>query len=329
MAESNKQVKSRGYTIAFSIVGSLITILFFAFINFSTGVRFPWFIFPSYAVLWWPILTILIGRRSMKMLSLFGSLITIALLVVLNYLTSWGYPWFLFPSFAILWWPVAMFFGSGNKKIFSVVGSIVMIAFFIITNFVTSPSVIWFYYPVFSVIWWPLSEFFAGPRTIKGYSVLGALIIIAFLTLENHLKSPFCPWVLFTYFPVLMWPTGVMLGRRLGKLTTALIGSFAGIVYYTALNVMVFQGFPWAIFPAYVLLWWPLAIAFAKRGTSLLFSIIGSLLSAALFIAVNLIASPHSIWAIYPVFALAWWPLSIYFFVYRRRGAGLTTNTDS
>jgi hypothetical protein len=318
MIEPNKQVKSRRYLTGFSVVGSLITILFFAFINFSTGVRFPWFIFPAYAVLWWPILTIFIGRHSMKMLSLVGSLVTVALFVIINYLTSWGYPWFLFPSFAILWWPIAMLFGTKHRKVLSIVGSIVLIAFFIITNYITSPSVIWFYYAVFAVIWWPLSVLFAGTHTIKGYSVIGALFIIAFLTLENITKSPFCPWALLTYLPVLMWPAGVLFGRRFGKLSTAILCSLAGIIYYAALNIYVFHGFPWAIFPAYALLWWPLAIAFAKRGHSLLFSAIGSLMSAALFIAVNLLASPHNIWAIYPIFALIWWPLTIYYFVYRR-----------
>jgi hypothetical protein len=316
MLNTNNTLKSRRYSIGFSLVGSLITILFFAFINFSTGVSFPWFIFPAYAVLWWPLMTIFIGKRSMKMFSLIGSFVTIALLVMINYLTSWNYPWFLFPSFAILWWPIAALFGFKRNKVFSIIGSIVLITFFILTNYVTSPSEIWFYYPIFVIIWWPLSVFFSGPSTIKVYSVLGALIIISFLTLENMIKSPYCPWALLTYFPVLMWPVGVLLGRRLGKLSIALLGCFFGIIYYTVLNIYVFEGFPWAIFPAYALLWWPLAIAFAKRGRHLVFSVSGALLSAALFIAVNIITTPHNIWAVYPIFALIWWPLSIYYFVY-------------
>lgn len=319
MTNTNNTVKDRRYSIGFSLTGSLIIILFFAFINFSTGDSFPWFIFPAYAVLWWPIATIFIGKHSMKMFSLIASLCTIALLVTVNYLTSWGYPWFLFPSFAVLWWPIAVFFGSKRSKVLSIIGSIVLITFFIITNYVTSPSEIWFYYPVFVVIWWPLSIFFSSPSTIKGYSVLGSLITIAFLTLENSMRSPDCPWALFTYFPLLMWPIAVLLGKRLGKLSTALISCFAGIVYYTILNIYVFKGFPWAIFPAYAFLWWPLSIAFAKRGRLLIFSAIGSLMSAALFIAINLFTTPNNIWAVYPIFAIIWWPLSIYYFVHLRQ----------
>ena len=320
MTETDRRAGGRRYLIGFSIAGSLITILFFAFINFSSGSHFPWFLFPAFAVLWWPLLTIFAGRNFTKALSLIGSFLTIALLVLINYLTSWSYPWFLFPSFAILWWPLAVFFETGHGKTFSIIGSLVIITSLIITNYVTSPSVVWFYYPVFAVIWWPLSVLLAGPCTIKAYSVVGALIIAAFFTLENHLKSPFCPWALLTYFPVLMWPVGILLGKRLGKLYMALFGSLAGILYYTILNITVFPGFPWAIFPAYALLWWPLAIvAFAKRKRHLLFSVAGTLLSAAFFITVNVVSSPNTIWAIYPIFALLWWPLAVYYFVYRWR----------
>ena len=319
MPEAKTRSGGRRYLIGFSITGSLLIILFFAFINFTTGARFPWSIFPSYAVLFWPLTAIFAGRHSMKIFSLIGSLLTIAVLFILNYLTSWGYPWFLYPSFAILWWPVALFFGANHAKTFSIAGSIVIIAAMIVTNLIASPSNIWFYYPVFAVVWWPLSVLFATPRTIMGYSIAGAAIIITFLTLTNYLESPSCPWAPLTYFPALMWPLGVLLGRRWGTLRAALWGCLAGMLYYAAMNIWLFPGFPWAIFPVYALLWWPLAVAFAKREHSLLFSVAGSLLSAAFFIAVNIIASPETIWAVYPIFALVWWPLSVYCFSCRSR----------
>lgn len=316
---SNQEKNNRLYNIGFSIAGSIIIILFFIFINFSTGMKFPWFIFPSYAVLWWPILMIFTGRRSMKVLSLIGSLITIALLIVTNYITSWNYPWFIFPSFAVILWPIGTFLGTNHKKVFSIFGSIALIAVFISLNYLSSPSVIWFYYPAFAVIWWPLSEFLAGPRTSKEFSVIGSLLIIAFLIAENMIETPQCPWSLLAILPVLMWPAGVLFGKYFGKLITAILSCSACIIYYVILNMFVFKGFPWAIFPAYALIWWPVAIAFAKQGHSLIFSIVGSLLSAVFFITTNIITSPHIIWAIYPIFALIWWPLSVYYFVYRRK----------
>jgi hypothetical protein len=38
-----------------------------------------------------------------------------------------------------------------------------------------------------------------------------------------------------------------------------------------------------------------------------------------LFIAVNFFTTPNRIWAVYPIFALIWWPLSIYYFVYLKQ----------
>ena len=326
--EIKEQIHRRRYLVGFSVVGSLLTILFFAFVNFTTNAHFPWFLFPSYAVLWWPVLTIFVGGRSsgrqstllsFKLLSLVGSLVTIAMLFALNYLTWWGYPWFLYPAFAVIWWPIAMLFGARHRKSLSIVGSVTIIAFFVVMNLMNPHYGVWFYYPAFVVVWWPLSVFLGGSHTIKPYSVIGAVILLSFVTLENVLHAPFCPWALFTYYPILMWPTAVLLGRRLGHLRTAVLCSVIGITYYVVLNLLVFRGFPWAIFPAYALLWWPLAIAFAKKERILSFSFIGFVFNALFFIVVNTVTSPGCIWAVYPIFALAWWPLSIYFFGFRRK----------
>ena len=307
--------------IGFSIAGSVITILFFAFINFTVGGRFPWFIFPSYAVLWWPLALILgpYSGHSGKLLSLAGSLITIALLVTLNYLTSWGYPWFIYPSVAVTLWPVTMFWGGAHKKAFSVIVSIALTGVALILNLTLTPGDIWFYYPAVAIIWWPLGVFFKEHRFSRGYSVAGAALLTAFLVFENLVRTPEYFWALFAFFPVIIWPVAVYLGKLLGRLSITLLCSITGIVYYIILNIFVFRGFPWAIYPVYGILWWPLAVAAPEREKAMFLSFFGTILTSALFIVTNLVASPHTIWAVYPIFALAWWPLSVYYFIYRRR----------
>ncbi len=49
------------------------------------------------------------------------------------------------------------------------------------------------------------------------------------------------------------------------------------------------------------------------------FSIWGSGLIIAFFIFINLYYTPHIIWAIYPIFAILWWPLSMYFVWSRKK----------
>lgn len=48
--------------------------------------------------------------------ALCGSALLIGLMFFINYTTSWDHPWFVYPTFAILWWPLAMFFSWLNHK---------------------------------------------------------------------------------------------------------------------------------------------------------------------------------------------------------------------
>jgi len=261
-------------------------------------------------------------RRYVISFSLVGSLIVIAFLFITNYLTSWSYPWFVYPSIAVIWWPIAVFFGAKYGKTLAVIGGLTIISLSIVINYIYSPSYIWFFYPAFAVIWWPLSVFLMKPGTAKPYSVIGSLIILAFFAVDNFMNSPSYPWVLFTVYPVLLWPAFVFLGRKVRGLPVALGLSTVGIVYYILLNILISPGFPWAIFPVYVLLWWPLGAALARSRHIMLFSVSGTLLSTAFFISLNVIATPQTIWAVYPIFALIWWPLAIYYFVHKPHRLG-------
>ncbi len=314
---NKKTENSRNRALMFSITGSLLMIFLFVFINYSTACSFPWFIYPTFAVIWWPLSIICAGRHSIKAFSLVGSLAIIGILFLTNYLTSWKYLWFIYPSFAVIWWPIVIFFHKKFGKALSIIGSLSIIAFSIAANYIVSPSYIWFFYPTFAVIWWPLGVFFARPCTGKVYSAFGALLLLVLFAIDNMVNSPTYPWALFTVVPVLLWPICVFLGKRSRGLTAAIILSAFGIAYYTALNILVFRGFPWAMFTAYILLWWPLSVAFKGRRYAMPFSLSGATISAALFIILNAVTTPHIIWAVYPIFLIIWWPLSIYYFVYK------------
>lgn len=249
-----------------------------------------------------------------------GSLMIILFFIFVNYTTSSSFPWFIFPSFAVLWWPLSIILAHKKTiKAFSMIGTIIIIAFFCITNYFTSPAYPWFIYPVFAVLWWPLSLYFGHRHSIKRYSVLGAFILIAFLVINNYLFTPGYPWVLYAVCPILMWPVCIFLGRRGAELPIALLCSFAIIAYYVALNILISNAFPWAIFPAYAILWWPLAVFFAKHRRFMSFSFLGFTLTLVFFITVNRITTPHQIWWIYPVFSMVWWPLSTYYFDYKKK----------
>ena len=55
-------------------------------------------------------------------------------------------------------------------------------------------------------------------------------------------------------------------------------------------------------------------------GRNLFFSVIGSLMVIALMVFINMYYTPQTIWFVYPLFGILWWPLSMVFF--GRRGGG-------
>ncbi|MDX1357645.1 MAG: permease prefix domain 1-containing protein [Clostridia bacterium] len=57
-----------------------------------------------------------------------------------------------------------------------------------------------------------------------------------------------------------------------------------------------------------------------KRTTNaLLFSIFGSIIIIGLMVFINYYYSPYTIWWVYPLFAVIWWPLALFFTWLNRR----------
>ena len=62
-----------------------------------------------------------------------------------------------------------------------------------------------------------------------------------------------------------------------------------------------------------------MGIYFGKRRRFFAFSVTAAIVTIAFFSFVNYMTSPGHIWAIYPSFAIVWWPLSLYFFKVRKQ----------
>lgn len=403
--------------LGFSITGSVIIILFMLFINFTTSPGFPWFIYPAFAALWWPLgvfaaqkggarfmaiagpllsaaffiavnlttspgflwcvfpifgllwwpLGYFLGRK-IKIFSLISAVLVIGFFLLVNVMTGFGHPWFIYPAFGIIWWPLAVLVGRGRAKLFSLLGFLLIAGFFITVNLVTSPGDLWFIHTVFAAAWWPLSVFLARRRTIKVYSLMASLMTIAYLVVLNLVYSPGTLWCLYSVFPLVMWPAIMYMERQAASLPVAIAGSLTGIVYYLMLNIFMSPGHPWILYLALPLVWWPVAIMFRKiaanagfllagmtvfiiyygllnifispghpwslyliypyawavigmyygrRKKAFALSIAATVITAAFVTVINFIYTPNTIWAIFPVFAIVWWPLSLYFFSVR------------
>jgi hypothetical protein len=202
---------------------------------------------------------------------------------------------------------------------FAAAGSLLTILFLAIVNYLTSPGTLWFVYPAFGILWWPVAILFLSSGQIRAFSVTGCVMLLLFLGSINVLFSPGVPWVLCAFLPVLWWPVSVFFGHRAGSLGFALFSCLAALLYYGWLNLTFFPGHPWLIYIAYALLWWPMTLFFVRRHMMTAYAVAGALLTILFFIAVNMVTSPLVIWCVYPIFAVLWWPLALFFFSYRMK----------
>ncbi|SEM78858.1 hypothetical protein [Paenibacillus sp. OV219] len=201
-----------------------------------------------------------------------------------------------------------------HRANFAVTGSIMSIVFLLIVNIITSPDYLWFVHPAFALIQWPIAMYFAATGRIKLYSLVSTLLLIIYLIWENIIQGAGHPWFLYPALAVIWWPILMYAGRYAATLGMAIISSILIIGSYGALNLLFSPEYPWIIFVAYTILWWPMSIYFTRSRRWFDFSLCASLLTSALFIIVNAISSPDEIWAIYPIFAVIWWPLSMHYY---------------
>lgn len=202
---------------------------------------------------------------------------------------------------------------------FASAGSLFSILFLFVVNYLTTPNYLWFLYPTFFLIIWPLSLYFIMKKKYKSYAYFCTILLILYMVIENIFNSPEHPWVLYAAYPLIWWPITVSIGKKSKTLMYALIVSIFTILYYGILNLLLSPVHPWMIYPTYVILWWPMTLYYARKKNYFGLSLAGSLLTIIFFSLMNLVTSPHTLWAIYPIFIILWWPLSMYYFNFLKR----------
>jgi len=81
---------------------------------------------------------------------------------------------------------------------------------------------------------------------------------------------------------------------------------------------MLSPQYPWAIYPAFAVMWWPISLFFAKKRNYFGLSVAGGAIIIIFSIIVNIVSTPTIIWAVYPIFLVLWWPLSMYYYSYKK-----------
>ncbi|WP_066190441.1 hypothetical protein [Gracilibacillus timonensis] len=206
-----------------------------------------------------------------------------------------------------------------HHVVFAAIGSVMTILFLILVNYLTSPSYIWFIYPAFPLLLWLVSVYLLSKGRYKIFVLVASLLTLLYLSAINYIHTPEHPWILYALWPIMLLVVLTFLGKYSWKLSMAWIGTVLTIVYYSGLNYYLSPGYPWAIYPTYVVLWWPMLVYCIKAKKYFGLSVLATLVTAIFFVMVRVVSSPHVIWEIYPIFAMIWWPLSMYFYGSGRR----------
>ena len=299
-------------SLLFSIVASLFIIAFLLIINYLTSWSHLWFIYPTFAILWWPISLFFAGKKQWKGFAVVGSILISVFFVIVNMLTSPAYPWAIYPIFAVAWWPMSVILcGARRFRLYAITASIMTTLFFFIVNMVSSPQVLWFFYPAFAAFWWPISVILCGMKRYKLYAVISSVYLILFFALVNLITSPHTLWFLYIVFPILWWPLSMLFARQKTIKAYSVIMSLLTIGFLALVNILNTPDMLWFQWTIFYFLWWPVCMLLGEKAKTLTFSIISAIIIIAYFVMQYMVQTPglHP-WYLYIILPVVWWPVT-------------------
>lgn len=200
-----------------SIIASGLFLTLCIIQNIVETPEYLWFVYLLPVAVAWPIV-VCAGKAALK--PVFAYLASFSLMgcyVLLNIYFEPRFIWCIFPTFALLWWPIGITFGRHPHQL-SIIGSGLIIIFFAAVNRITSPDCFWAIHPIFAVLWWPMSLFLAKKPFL--FAMTGAGVTILYFSSVNYLVSPQHLWAVYPAFAVSWWPLSVYyFVHRLRRLT--------------------------------------------------------------------------------------------------------------
>ncbi|WP_105615402.1 hypothetical protein [Vallitalea okinawensis] len=193
--------------VVFSIVGALLISGFLISINKIVNPSDHWSIYPSFVVIFWPIIVYHYATKKYNALSLVSALSLVTFLVIINYVTSSAHLWFLYATYPILLWPIIMYAGKWRNKIsFTILSSASIIAYYIVLNVYLSPGYPWSIFTTFIFLWWPLIRYCVIKKRYMLFSLVGTFLISVFFILVNWISTPSTIWAIYPIFAAMWWP---------------------------------------------------------------------------------------------------------------------------
>ncbi len=300
----------------FSVAGGLYVILTVLVINLIASPSFWWWVYPAFFVLWWPV-SVLLGERAKTMAFAVGSAAAAALFtVVMYFIHSPGQePWFLYTLLPFAWWPVSKALSARvSQTRQSLIGVLVFAAYYTaLAALLHMSDNLLALFAIVGAVWFLYALGISKHRDSVGFTAVNAVLLAGYFLAVHRVFTPDThPWYWYTFFPLAGWVYASALRGRVFKPNSVLLASAAMLLYYGALNLLLLPSFPWAVFltgPAAVAV---ISSVLCPQKTYFRYSIWASAAIIAYLWAVNLVITPHALWAPYPTFAMLWWPLSMW-----------------
>lgn len=195
--------------------------------------------------------------------------------------------------------------------------SILVVMALAVVNILTNNGLLWFIYPSLAILCIPSVISFIKWGDLKKFSLQGSMLLLAFFVLEYMIIEYNHPWFVYTILPIILWPIIIYHKNKLNNIAFSLIIIPIIAGYYIVLNIIFSPLFFWSVFVVFLIIWWPICLYYYKKHNIMGFSLISSIVLTGMFIVTNIITTPSCLWAVYPIFAVIWWPLTIYFFNYK------------
>ncbi|MCG8568734.1 MAG: hypothetical protein MJB14_01210 [Spirochaetes bacterium] len=303
-----------------AVLGSILIMALLFATNYMTITKIDWAFYPLIPLLYWPVFMIFENYRQSLGFHLVLGLVTIGYYVLLNIFFSPGFFWSVFVIYEVILLIIGSYFWQKKQTFwFYLCGFILSATILGGIMLLLGINFLWIYELVFLVV---SIQFYFYLRMNHKYHtlvIISSVTVLVYLLINNLFRSPQYPWFLYTLWPII-WLWIMMLFQRYAKtIWFALLSAITGIIYYGILNSLLSPVHPWFIYPAFGMIWWPLAVYYVKTKNLLTFTIIGSSALILFFVTTNLVTTPGVLWCVFPIFLVLWWPLSIYYFIYKRK----------
>lgn len=298
----------------FSLAGGFYIIFTLLVVNLITSPSFWWWVYPSFFVLWWP-LSVHLGEKAKTLSFAAYSAVAAFLFTVLMHRihSPHAEPWYLYALLPFAWWPISKYLSTRVSAARIVLISILVFTAYYagLTSLLHAANNLLSVFALAAAVWLVYALGISKYRDNAGFAAVNAVLLAAYFVLVHKLFTPGAhAWYWYTFFPLAWWVFAAVQREEAFKPKNALLAGAAALVYYGALNLWLAPGAPWILFLA-----GPAAVAvllsvFAAKKQIFALSLWTSAAVILYFAVINLVYTPHIVWAVYPAFGVLWWPLS-------------------